>query len=192
MKNHFLFIGDRFGGIEPGLGDLLANLLLVDYPAIPFNFSIHASHRNTLDSLYQNCARDIIGRQAGTTVLWAGWEDLTSSLSPEQILAQQSSLVSEIRHNSQSRIFACTLPAHQLPSGSITQAKAHAFNEGYRAMATEGTLLLIDLEESLHSYQSAQMVRGELVRYLFTDHGTLNDLGQLFCAKDIALKIMKS
>lgn len=186
MKNRFLFIGDRFWGIEPSVGDILADFLLVEYPALPFEFSIQSSARNTFEALFLNCPRDIIGRKAGTTLLSLGWEDCLGSLPLEQCVEGYRKLLHEIQRNSQTSIYVMTHPVFQLDSNSPQFAKLSAIAHFLRESAREFGCILFDMDKTFRTYQQSQIVRGELARNLFTDSGTLGQLGKMLCAQTLA------
>jgi hypothetical protein len=181
MKYRILFIGDHFWGIEPCVGDLLADTLLVQHPRLPLEFSIQSSPRNTFDALFTNCPRDIIGRQAETTLLCVGWEDAKGILSANQCVEGLEKLLHEIRRNSQTKIVACTIPTIQLQEDSLTRAKLTACNQYLLALPQDEWLQVADLDSAFNLYQAEQSVRGDLARNLFTDSGTLGQLGKMLC-----------
>jgi hypothetical protein len=186
MKYRYLFVGDRFWGSEPDAGEILANLLLVKYPELPLHFSIHSNARNTLENLFQNCPRDIIGRQAGTTVMLAGWENLQGTASAEQIAQAYQNLVHEIQHNCQTRLVICTIPTLQFAPESVVGQKTKELNSVINGLELSPLRLRVDLESAFLDYQNRQLVRGDLIRNLFTDTGTLGLLGQILCARTLA------
>jgi len=186
MKNRFLFVGDRFWGIDPSVGDMLADILLVEFPRLPLEFSIHSSFRNTFEWLFANCPRDIIGRQAGATLFCVGWEDCLGALTADQCVEGYRKLLHEVRRNSQTRILVLTLPVFQLESNSAMFTKVAAINHFLRDHAPENDIHLIDLDAVFGEYQNAQLVRGELARNLFTDNGTLGQLGKMLGAQTLA------
>ena len=192
MMNRYLFVGDSFWGAPTGAADILADLLLVDFPEIPLSFSIHCSPRNTLDSLFRNCPRDIIGRQAGFTLLCIGWEDMRSNMESAMIIQQTEQLLNEIHHNSPCQIFVTTIPTIQYSSESIQRAKILAFNAFLRSFQLPDRLHVVDLDSVFSHYQELQTSRGELVRNLFSDSGTLGSLGQMLCARTISLELVRS
>lgn len=183
MQHRFLLIGDRFWGEEYSTAELTADLALVDHPSLPLSFSIHSSPRNTLDHLFHNCSRDIIGRQAGVTLLCVGWEDLQSSHTEPVIQLKMQRLVHEIHHNSQTQILLCTLPTVQFQENSVAGRKAHFLNGCIRQLAIEERATLVDLEAAFLEYQTTQVARGDFMRNLFTDEGSLGNLGRMLAAR---------
>jgi|GEM_PF-526870 len=192
MLNRYLLIGDSFWGAPTGTADYLADLLLVDFPEIPLSFSINSSSRNTFDSLFRNCPRDIIGRQAGLTVLCIGWEDVRSPMDETTIIQQGQRLLQEIHHNSPSQIVVTTIPSIQYPQESIQRSKIIAYNEFLRSFQLPDRLQIIDVDAVFTKYQELQCKRGEFVRNLFTDSGTLGTLGQMLCARTLSLELLRS
>ncbi len=185
MKYRFLLVGDRFWGDDSSSAELVANLSLASYPSLPLSFSILSSARNTLEHLFQNCSRDIIGRQAGTTLLLVGWEDIQSKATEQQIEFQFENLIREIQHNSQTRILLCTHPSFQFHSDSRIGQKIRYLNECCRKMGKSMGFQIIDLESLFEEYQEKQRVRGDLMRNLFADDGSLGNLGRMLAAMSI-------
>lgn len=185
MKHRFLLVGDTFWGEERSTAELAANLALVDYPQLPLSFSIHSSARNTLDHLFQTCSRDIIGRQAGTSLLCVGWLDLLSGDSIEHVQAGLERLIHEIRHNCQTVVFLCTLPSLQFSAESVIGKKVRSLNAILRALGKSDIVHVVDLDRHFQEYQAKQLVRGDLIRNLFTDEGTLGELGQMLAARSV-------
>ena len=192
MLNRYLLVGDSFWGAPTGSADILADLLLVDFPEIPLSFSIHCSSRNSLDALFRNCPRDIIGRQAGFTVLCIGWEDMHGTMDAATIIQQAQQLLHEILHNSPSHIIITTIPTIQHTAESIQRSKIQAYNEFLRSSHKPERMVVVDLDHIFTRYQELQISRGELVRNLFTDHGTLGVLGQMLCARTLSQELLRS
>jgi len=183
MQNRYLFLGDSFWGLNPGTGDLLADLLLTEYPTLPLAFNIQSSPRNHLEDLYQRCARDIIGKQAGTTLLCNGWEDLRGPAPIAQICEAYHRLVLEIQNNSQTKLFLTTFPDIQLSEDSILRSKILVFNETVRAYHHTERTIVIDVAQEFARYQTLQQNRGALIRNLFAEDAVLGPMGQMLCAR---------
>ena len=185
MKNRYLFVGDTFWGVDHGAGNILADLLLVDHAEAPYSFTINSSTRNTLDHLFLNCPREIIGRQAGVSVLCVGWEDLISEASTELVVAHYRRLMQEILHNSHTSMIALTLPMFQFGPESIQREKGLALNSAIREGFHAERYRVVDFAKACETYQQAQQARGELARNIFSDSGALNPLGQMLCARTL-------
>ncbi|HSQ41753.1 MAG TPA: hypothetical protein VLM37_05695 [Fibrobacteraceae bacterium] len=189
MNHRLMLLGDSFGGDSPSAGDLLADMLLVEHPEMPLAFTIQFSNRNTLDFLFDNCARDVIGKQAGLTLFLLGWEEILSSLSGEEVLARYSKLAHEILENSSTQLLACTLPLESDNMESLRQMRMEQLNMALRSWKFGPRWHLVDLAEEFQQYQIQQRVRAELARNLFVEQGVLGPLGGMLFAKVLSRKI---
>lgn len=177
MKNRLLLIGDHYCGHEGEAWQHLVDLLLCEYPEIPLQFHLHSTARNTLQALFQNCPRDIIGKQAGTILLCVGYQDLRAGGDPQQLCAAYDRLLHEIRSNSLAKVIPVTL--HLPGVAGIQQLNAHL-----RAVSGESSVF--DFAQICAVYQKKQAARGEFQRNLLDNQGVLAHLGQMLFARTLS------
>lgn len=174
MNDRFLFIGDAYCGPDGETWQYLADLLLCEHPAKPLQFHFHNGPRVTLPSLYQNCPRDIIGRQAGSVILCAGYQDLAAGMDATVLCGHYDRLLHEIAGNSLAKVYPVTLYLPDTPGSSV-------LNNFLRNRWPKADL--IDFAQLCGHYQKLQTARGEQQRNLQGSDGTLGHLGQMLLAR---------
>ncbi len=178
MKNRILIVGDPWLGLDTNAGDLLANLLSMAYPRLPLEIYVRSSPRQTLDSLFHNSARDLIGLQAGTVILCCGWLDAQSNRSISEIQSAYSRLVLELLHNSPTQLLLCNYPHAQYGSVPLLRAKLASIAECQKEYSDQERIQNVPIDAIFTQYQELQVHREENSRNLFLESGELNSLGQ--------------
>lgn len=185
MKHRILLIGDSWWGQNPGSADLLANFLLIKYPKLPLTPYINSNSRNTLDKLFENSARDIIGLQAGSLVLCCGFADIHNQKSTEFFCQSYTKLIHELTENSSSHLNLCVLPYFQFHESSIAYQKLQALEQTISQFSNNSRITIINLHTAFKAYEELQAHKKEQIRNLFTEKGELNALGQCLCVQTL-------
>lgn len=175
MRDTFLFLSDGYTGPDGESWQLLADMLLCEYPARPLSFHISSRDWNTPAYLHANCSREIIGKKAGTIILCLGWQELAKpNANWEKSRDDVQLLLQEIAKNSQARVICTTVyaPHHE----SITP-----WNAAIKQQAPE----CVDFSEICEHYQDQQAMRGEFSRNLADSSGALGHLGHMLFALSV-------
>lgn len=183
MKNRYLFIGDSYWGEQDEVPSLIVNELLLDFPALPLQFTILTSARYTPKHLFETCPREILGRQAGNIILSIGWEDLLVGMRGAELASAIMRLVNEIHKNSLARLGVVLPPALAHPLGTLRRRAAQELLDKIQETPCPERCRFLLVDTLLQAYDQAQSPRGEDCRGLLAEDGTLRPLGKSLLAR---------
>jgi hypothetical protein len=178
MKNRFLFVGDLFWGDENGVPEAVCNGMILKATARPFEFVISSSEQNTLEYLFLQCPRKIIGKQAGTIILCAGHSQILRRQDTDSICLAYKTLVTEILHNTHSRLILCTIPEKIFEEDSTPQRISQIFNEQIRNLKKDFKLEIADFDRAFSHFLSMQAQNEDHIRNLHSSPAQLTSLGK--------------
>ena len=171
MENRILVIGDELFGAKGEAANRFVEAVLCREPSRPVQFSVNVPVAVSLSQIKARLSSDIIGKNAGRIVMGLGLRELNhGGADGASVFYLLSSLVSELLHKTQSRLFLLTIPSEMFP---IAVSEVEFLNSSIRELceASGKRVKLLDFAKFAEIFKEKQMERGKFGRSLFKETG---------------------
>ena len=171
MENRILVIGDELFGAKGEAANRFVEAVLCREPSRPVQFSVNVPVAVSLSQIKARLSSDIIGKNAGRIVMGLGLRELNhGGADGASVFNLLSSLVNELLHKTQSRLFLLTIPSEMFP---IAVSEVEFLNSSIRELceASGKRVKLLDFAKFAEIFKEKQMERGKFGRSLFKETG---------------------